>query len=52
MACARDAHVETLLFHGLKPAVRGTPRNSMSRTEVIAKTRDLTAPVVAREGGI
>src|SRR5207253_2780429 len=30
-------------------AVRGTPRNPMSRAEVIEKARDLTAPVVGRE---
>jgi 2-methylcitrate dehydratase PrpD len=30
-------------------AVRGTPRNPMSRDEVIAKARDLTAPVLGRE---
>lgn len=30
-------------------AVRGTPRNPMSRTEVIDKARDLTAPVLGRE---
>jgi 2-methylcitrate dehydratase PrpD len=30
-------------------AVRGTPRNPMSRNEVIEKARDLTAPVVGRE---
>ena len=30
-------------------AVRGTPRNPMSRSEVIAKARDLTAPVVGQE---
>jgi len=30
-------------------AVRGTPRNPMSRNEVIAKARDLTAPVLGRE---
>jgi 2-methylcitrate dehydratase PrpD len=27
-------------------AVRGTPRNPMSRAEVVAKARDLTAPVL------
>ena len=30
-------------------AVRGTPRNPMSRTEVIDKARDLTTPVLGRE---
>lgn len=30
-------------------AVRGTPRNPMSRAEVIEKARDLTAPVLGRE---
>jgi 2-methylcitrate dehydratase PrpD len=30
-------------------AVRGTPRNPMSRNEVIDKARDLIAPVVGRE---
>ncbi len=30
-------------------AVRGTPRNPMSRLEVIDKARDLTAPVLGRE---
>jgi 2-methylcitrate dehydratase PrpD len=30
-------------------AVRGTPRNPMSRAEVIAKATDLVAPVVGRE---
>jgi len=29
--------------------VRGTPRNPMTRTEVIDKARDLTAPVLGRE---
>ena len=31
-------------------AVRGTPRNPMSRTEVIDKARDLIAPVLGKEG--
>jgi 2-methylcitrate dehydratase PrpD len=31
-------------------AVRGTPRNPMSRTEVIDKARDLMAPILGREG--
>jgi 2-methylcitrate dehydratase PrpD len=30
-------------------AVRGTPRNPMSRTEVIDKTRDLIAPILGRD---
>ena len=30
-------------------AVRGTPRNPMSRTEVIDKARDLIAPVLGPE---
>jgi 2-methylcitrate dehydratase PrpD len=30
-------------------AVRGTPRNPMSRAEVAGKARDLTAPVLGRE---
>ena len=30
-------------------AVRGTPRNPMSRAEVIDKARDLVAPVLGRE---
>jgi 2-methylcitrate dehydratase PrpD len=30
-------------------AVRGTPRNPMSRTEVVDKAYDLTAPVLGRE---
>jgi len=30
-------------------AVRGTPRNPMSRAEVVDKARDLTAPVLGRE---
>jgi 2-methylcitrate dehydratase PrpD len=29
-------------------AVRGTPRNPMSRNEVIEKARDLTAPILGR----
>ena len=29
-------------------AVRGTPRNPMSRAEVIEKARSLTAPIVGR----
>jgi 2-methylcitrate dehydratase PrpD len=30
-------------------AVRGTPRNPMSRAEVMEKARDLTAPILGRE---
>ena len=30
-------------------AVRGTPRNPMSRTEVIEKARDLIVPVIGRD---
>jgi 2-methylcitrate dehydratase PrpD len=30
-------------------AVRGTPRNPMSRAEVIDKARDLTTPILGRE---
>jgi 2-methylcitrate dehydratase PrpD len=30
-------------------AVRGTPRNPMSRSEVIEKARDLTAPVLGSD---
>jgi 2-methylcitrate dehydratase PrpD len=30
-------------------AVRGTPRNPMSRTEVINKASDITGPVLGRE---
>jgi hypothetical protein len=29
--------------------VRGTPRNPMTRAEVIDKARDLTAPILGRE---
>ena len=29
--------------------MRGTPRNPMSRAEVIEKARDLTAPILGRE---
>jgi hypothetical protein len=29
--------------------VRGTPRNPMSRAEVIEKARDLTTPILGRE---
>lgn len=33
-------------------AVRGTPRNPMSRAEVIDKARDLIAPVLGRESSV
>ena len=50
----RVAIVEIELADGTRlseriAAVRGTPRNPMSRAEVIDKARDLTAPVVGRE---
>jgi len=50
----RVAIVEVELTDGTRlservSAVRGTPRNPMSRAEVIDKARDLTAPVVGRE---
>ena len=50
----RVAIVEIELTDGTRlservEAVRGTPRNPMSRDEVIAKARDLTAPVLGRE---
>jgi 2-methylcitrate dehydratase PrpD len=50
----RVAIVEIELIDGTRlservSAVRGTPRNPMSRTEVIEKARDLTAPVLGRE---
>jgi 2-methylcitrate dehydratase PrpD len=50
----RVAVVEIELSDGTRlservAAVRGTPRNPMSRTEVIDKTRDLTAPILGRE---
>jgi 2-methylcitrate dehydratase PrpD len=50
----RVAIVEIELTDGTRlseriAAVRGTPRNPMSRTEVIDKARDLTAPVIGRE---
>jgi len=50
----RVAIVEIELTDGTRlservSAVRGTPRNPMSRAEVIEKARDLTAPVVGRE---
>src|SRR5215469_2197358 len=48
---ARETVVEVELADGSRlservSAVRGTPRNPMSRAEVVAKARDLTAPVV------
>jgi 2-methylcitrate dehydratase PrpD len=51
---ARVAVVEIELADGARlservSAVRGTPRNPMSRVEVIEKARDLTAPIVGRE---
>lgn len=50
----RDAIVEIELTDRTRlservAAVRGTPRNPMSRTEVIDKARDLIAPVLGRE---
>jgi 2-methylcitrate dehydratase PrpD len=50
----RVAVVEIELSDGTRvseriTAVRGTPRNPMSRAEVINKARDLTAPVLGRE---
>jgi 2-methylcitrate dehydratase PrpD len=50
----RVAVVEIELTDGTRlservSAVRGTPRNPMSRAEVIEKARDLTAPVTGRE---
>ncbi len=50
----RVAVVEIELTDGTRlservEAVRGTPRNPMSRTEVIEKTRDLITPVLGRE---
>jgi 2-methylcitrate dehydratase PrpD len=51
---AREAVVEIELMDGTQlseriSAVRGTPRNPMTRNEVIAKARDLTAPVLGRD---
>jgi len=51
---ARVAVVEIELTDGSRlservSAVRGTPRNPMSRAEVIDKARDLTAPILGRE---
>jgi 2-methylcitrate dehydratase PrpD len=50
----RVAIVEIELTDGTRlservSAVRGTPRNPMSRAEVIEKARDLTAPILGRE---
>jgi 2-methylcitrate dehydratase PrpD len=50
----RIAVVEIELADGTRlseriSAVRGTPRNPMSRTEVMEKARDLTAPILGRE---
>jgi 2-methylcitrate dehydratase PrpD len=50
----RVAVVEVELADGSRQservsAVRGMPRNPMSRAEVVAKARDLIAPVVGRE---
>ena len=49
----RVAIVEIDLSDGTKlservEAVRGTPRNPMTRAEVIAKARDLTVPLLGR----
>jgi 2-methylcitrate dehydratase PrpD len=51
---ARETVVEIELNDGTKlservSAVRGTPRNPMSRNEVIDKARDLISPVLGRE---
>ena len=51
---ARETVVEIELNDGTKlservSAVRGTPKNPMSRNEVIDKARDLIAPVLGRE---
>jgi 2-methylcitrate dehydratase PrpD len=51
---AREAVVEIEFNDGTKlservSAVRGTPRNPMSRNEVIDKARDLISPVLGRE---
>jgi 2-methylcitrate dehydratase PrpD len=50
----REAVVEIELEDGAQlservSAVRGTPRNPMTRDEVIAKARDLTVPVLGRD---
>jgi 2-methylcitrate dehydratase PrpD len=46
--------VEMMLSDGTRlaeriTAVRGTPRNPMSRSEVMAKARDLIAPVLGHQ---
>ncbi len=51
---ARETVVEVELLDGTQlservSAVRGTPRNPMTRNEVIAKARDLTVPVLGRD---
>jgi 2-methylcitrate dehydratase PrpD len=51
---ARETVVEIELDDGTTlservSAVRGTPRNPMSRNEVIDKARDLISPVLGRE---
>jgi 2-methylcitrate dehydratase PrpD len=51
---ARETVVEIDLNDGTHlseriSAVRGTPRNPMSRDEVIAKARDLIVPVLGRD---
>jgi 2-methylcitrate dehydratase PrpD len=50
----RIAIVDIELFDGTRlservSAVRGTPRNPMTRNEIMDKARDLTAPVLGRE---
>lgn len=50
----RDTVVDIDLADGTRlservSAVRGTPRNPMSRAEVMEKARDLTAPILGRE---
>jgi 2-methylcitrate dehydratase PrpD len=54
MLPVRETIVEIELNDGTKlservSAVRGTPRNPMSRNEVIDKARDLTSPVLGRD---
>lgn len=51
---AREATVEILLQNGTMlrqhvTAVRGTAENPMSRTEIVAKSRDLIEPVLGEE---
>ena len=51
---ARETVVEVELADGSRlservSAVRGTPRNPMSRAEVVEKARDLTVPVLGRD---